>query len=228
MKEAMKQHSSLILSIVVVALAAFGLYWLATADNRQMVKSNPIEGEDELQYSVNYLIKMIDASIAASEAIGEEVHLDTYASLAHQYNLLGEYERARDYTALILERNPVNYSAWASYADISFSMKDYDEAEIGYQKAVELLPTNTSYWRDFLEFYEFRYPEQADERFTYLELAVENAGQDTFFMQELSEYYESVGDCDRAIRHMEIAVDNSLSPEDAQKDLDALEARCDG
>ncbi|MDA0207936.1 MAG: tetratricopeptide repeat protein [bacterium] len=228
MKEAIKKHSSLILSIIVVALAVFGLYWLATTDNRKIVRTQSVDMTEEVQYSVDYLQKLITASIEATKQVGEEVELDTYLALSRQYSLQGDLWNARTYVERVLEKNPMNYAVWAAYADLSYNMNDYDATEEGLKRAIELLPNNPSYWREMIEFHEFRYPEEAEQRFALLESAVQNAGQDAYFMQELAYYYESIGDCTRAIQHMKIAVDQSLAPDQAKNDLDDLEHRCEG
>lgn len=202
-----------IVSLVVIGLAAYGVYhyWPRLTDPYYgLQKTFDVQMTDDQRTTIVQRMALTKASIDAAKDAGTKVDLDLYVSYAGDALFLGDLVTAREYTELALEGNSLNPATWDTYGSILERMGDYAKAKEAYTTAI----TNDSaeeYYRDLVELIENHYPDQIDSVETLLLAAVDDLGQTPWLMVKLGQWYETHGDCARAKAHLKVA--KTLSPD---------------
>jgi tetratricopeptide (TPR) repeat protein len=142
----------------------------------------------------------------AKQQLGEDgsVELDRALTLDHlsvivralrglHWNRLGKYEQMRAEYALAAEYEPTNPAWQASLGDAYFKLGDLAAALTAYQKATELAPTDSIYWRLLANFCAENGVHIEDVGLPAAQHAVQLAPDDPFALDALGLSYLSSG-----------------------------------
>ncbi len=142
----------------------------------------------------------------AKQQLGQDgsVDLDRALTLDHTsvivralrglyWNRLGKYEQMRAEYALAAEFEPTNPAWQASLGDAHFKLGDLTSALIAYQKATELAPTDSNYWRLLANFCAENGVNVEDIGLPAAQNAVNLAPNDPFALDALGLSYLSSG-----------------------------------
>lgn len=167
------------------------------------------------------------ALIEEAESTGDKANYRDIGLLEEQLGNLGSAKR---YYEEYLKEYPSNRVALQNYANLLYEMGEYNEAEIVYENIIRSYGMNISIFMRLVDSIEAQNQDgsRTEELIRILEQAVASSGQTNYLMRKLSEVYESLGDCDMAIKHLEILRDGTESAEvgDINKDIEDIKTRC--
>ena len=217
----------------IVLLVAGGLlgYGAVKASQRfldpyyGLVTTLELDVPEEVRETARQRMAVTIASLEAAQSTGAEIDLDSYVSLAEDALFLGDLVTAREYLEILLEKNPINPTAWNNYGTVLEYMHDYEGALAAYTKAIDN-GTTEEYYRDIVNLIETQYPDREAEVEATLQHAVDVMGQTPWLMVKLAQWYEEHGDCQRAEAHMKVA--KTLDPENTgiADEYDRIKAEC--
>lgn len=222
------------LLFVIALLVVIGFlgyqYWPLRPAATELIESISIEMDPAIRQTFLQRIEVTKAAIDSQKAAGGKVDMPLYMNLATDYQMIGELKLAadvyRDYTTNV---NTIDYVAWNNLGDVLEQMQDYLGAEQAYLKAIELLPDYEEYYRDYVYFLENHFAATRSEDIRqWLEQSVANAGQSSWSMISLAEWYLNSGDCDQALAHYKIA--SQINPDNTaiQDEYADARAQCAG
>lgn len=219
-----------VVGLVVAASAVYGgVLFYPRLTNPYYGLTTSFEVQDltpEVRTTVEGHIATAKASIAAAEQAGEEVDLDQYMIISDYSLVLGDLVTARESLEMVLEQNQGNPIAFNNYAHVLERMGDYTGAEKNYLKAIEISQPYEEYYRDYITLIEVRFPERSGEIEDLLKAGVVSVGQTPWFMVKLGRFYQSAGDCERAIAHYKVAVTLDPDNQDIKDDFATLKQAC--
>lgn len=119
-----------------------------------------------------------------------------------------QYEEAIRCLNRYMELKPAQTcSAYREIASIWADIKNYEQAEAYYQKAIDLEPDNSKNWRLFGKYYANTRKMQ-EKALPYLEKAAQLEPSSTYGWQKLGEVYEALGRPEDAVRCYETSLKN--------------------
>jgi|GEM_PF-5482187 len=209
--EFLKSKNTILLIIAVFALVLVGVFQMNESSQDEgdsgselsEWRSN-IQIDEDTRLLLEQRLKMLEASLAARESAGEEIHLDTYSFVAETAWYLGDLVTALKYYEIALDGNAINYVTWNNHGNVLKAMGDLEGALESYGQAMNLYPFE-EYYRDYVLLYQQVFPEDTETVKEVLEMAVDEVGQTQWLMTALGDWYLADGDCDRAVSHYEVA-----------------------
>lgn len=204
-----------IVAVVIVAIAGYGI-WLGASKSadpyRHLTLTREVEMDEATRAYFESRLATTKAAIAATEASGGDVDLDLYLSASSDAYSLGDLVTAREMLEKQIAGNAINYVAWNNYAIVLEAMNDLKNAEVAFQKTIELEPGSEKYYADYIAFLTIHYPGRQAEIKALYEADVAMVGQTVWNMAGLGAWYAAQKDCDQAQAHYEVAV--VLAPND--------------
>ncbi|MFA6131268.1 MAG: tetratricopeptide repeat protein [Patescibacteria group bacterium] len=182
--------------------------------------------ENRLSTEQSALASQIEAA-GGKNTDADLVDWNLYELIAWDAYMLGDLVTAREIYEAYFELNTINNTAWNNYGNVLEYMGDTEKALDAYYQALTLSPME-EYYRDYLNLFSQDNEDGAKDQeiLAILQDGVNRAGQTSWFMVMLAEWYLEHGDCESGLDHYEVA--KSLDPENETllADIATAEARC--
>lgn len=203
---------------LAVALAiGFGIYaWMNRDPYAGLVTRIEVQSDEGVRTLAQQRIATAQASIEATKAVGEEIDINMYASIASDALLIGDLVLARESLEAAIAENSLNSAYWSSYGYTLRLMQDWENAKQAYLRAVELTPMEQTY-RDAVGILKEQFPSEKEKVKALYEDSVETLGRKMFNMLGLANWYAEAGDCTRAKDHFDVAKALAENPDVRQQ-----------
>lgn len=223
-----KQVIGLLVSVVVLAVASYGI-WLISASTdpyKGLVTQREVHIDEATREYFAQRLATTLASIEATERAGQDVDPDMYLSAASDAYSIGDLVTAREMLEKQLAVNSLNYVAWNNYSLVLEAMEDYEDADVAYQKTIELEHGIPKYYEDYANFLMAHYPERREELKALYEDDLARRGQTVWNMTGLGNWYAAAGECDKAIDHYEVALVLLPNNQALKDDFESMKNTC--
>jgi tetratricopeptide (TPR) repeat protein len=224
--DVLQSRRKLIIGIAGVVVAVAIIWAIVAASNpyRGLETERRNNIDDTTREIVGQRLELSLAALEAQKDVGD-VELDLYTSVIFDAWVMGDLVLARETSEEYFEHNDINYAAWNMYGAVLKEMGDLEGAEDAYMQAIQLNPNVEEYYRDLINVIS-EDPERSGDVKEALETLIENAGQSSWSMVTLGEWYRENGECDEAIAHYKVAAGLAPELESIQADLESLQKEC--
>ena len=212
---------------IVVLLTVFGWEWKQSHLQVDLVEYIDVQIDESLAQFLMSQLHVWQAAIAAQEAVSSEPPLDLYLLAAFNAKNLGDLAAAKDFYDRYFLSHKINFVAYDNYGRLLRQMGDLPGAEVAFRRAIELDPGIEAYYHDLARVLMEQGEDEALEQL-YKD-AITHVGQTRALLVALAQWYEGVGDCERAVTHYEVArqvAENAEMAQAIQEEIDRVEESC--
>jgi len=220
----MMNYKSLIYLIVILAAIGglFGLYvYYDLSDEENLLDRDvviSIEMTDERKEKL-----LGDVAQVKSDLEANSDNLQNWIQLGLLFKAGGDYEGARNIWEHASVIRPSNSISFHNLGDINhYYLKNFEEAEKNYLKAIDNAPSQLFTYNNLYELYKFSYEGKMNKAEKILLRGINSNPMDPYLMILLGIFYEETGKVSDALFYYEKALGFNSGNESLKKDIDRL------
>jgi len=227
----MMNYKSLIYLIIILAVIGGLFGWYVYRDLPKEPVDNNAVAQELLNRDVVINIEMTDERKEKWTGDLTQVKKDLEANLDSLQNWLqlgllfksaGDYEGARDIWEYASVIRPSNSISFHNIGDVNhYYLKNFEEAEKNYLKAIENAPAQFFTYNNLYELYRYSV-EDMDKAEKILLRGIDDNPMDPYLMILLGIFYEETGKTSDALFYYEKALGFDSGNEALKKDIDRL------
>ncbi len=218
------------LVVLVIIAGALGYYFY-----RQANQESPLSGQELHQIE---FIPADDLSEAAVKQYQERFNfikqqienepneLTHWLALSSTMKAIRSYDQAEEVWLYITEKWPEDPTAFANLGDLYTNfLVDYSKAEWAFKQAIaktENINEHLIFYRNLHRLYQQKYQEKTDLADDILFEALEKYPDEPDFLTLLADYYQDVGDKEKAIEYYEKLLKVDPLNQEAKQELEKL------
>jgi len=202
-----KNISIIVIVLILIGLGSLYLFWAKPWQPKP--KGFPYEIDfSKIQNMNSESFERLKQNYQSAKAEYEKNNSDfsalmTFAFINYQ---VGDYEKARDIYIKVGEDSPKNYSSFWDLGNTYIKLKDYQNAEKAYLKAIENGSDQARFYRVLGELYWYNMPDKKNQIPDLYKKGLEKLPGDYDLMIGLAEYYRDTGDKTNAIKYYQEAI----------------------
>jgi len=177
-----------------------------------------------------YSQEQIDRLFAELERLSSRLEqlpndYNTLLKAGNIYFMLGEYEQAENIFIQILGIEPSFAPAYANLGELYAGfLIDKDKAVENYEKAVELNPWHSQYYRSLADLYWSDFPEKENEIELLMLRGAEKYPENKDFYTYLASYFRQKNNLVKAIQYLKLALKIEPDSETLKQELTEIES----
>jgi len=225
-----KNLQNIALVIILVAILALSAYYFLPKNQSGNVNQSSNYPEDFKVLSKDLTQQQVDEyfnrfNLLKQSLLDNPDQIDGWLELGMVKKYLGDYQGAEEAWVKAGELRPKNSTSFGNLADLYVNFtKEYDKAEVAYQKAIENSmgeAKNTMFYRNFYYFYK-DYLKDDKKAENILTEAIKNNPQNTEMLVLMASFYKEKGNKSLARQYYQKAL--ALDPTDdlIKQEIDKL------